>query len=282
MDYRYHTLTTVTFRHTYFAGNRYTGFVVEPDAETQHHFKRLSLLFKARPDGFTILYETGPGLERTREKVLEEGLVFGFVINNTDSGFVSYTDFIPVDISRTILHLRNQTKPGSGNEGVMHADNYFTAKDTLQNQPPDEKNPDNRSFFVKPFAWMQIALHKGLEDNLVVNFKGKETVWRYILSSEHLFDLSEPAIIHKDTKEAFKGPVYVHLPTGEKRMAFESLKPLPLSNRSEKTYQLVENFQQGSSRYRVVISVLPNPDIRSISLIKGERDDENIFSEIFI
>ncbi len=284
MDYSFHILTTVVFRHTYFANNRYTGFTVEPDAETQHHFKRLSLLFKSQANGFTLLYETGPGLERTREEVLKEGLTFGFVIMNSDKDFLNYTDGLPEDIAQTILYLRNSTQGNHTDpEGLLHENTVFSVNDILHNQPPDKDNPNNRSFFVKPFAWMQITLHALLEQTLAVNFKGKETVWRYILSSEHLQELSEPAIIHKDTKEAFTGPVPVALPDGNTRMSFESKQKIPLCNKPEKNYQLVENYDAGSGKYKVVLGILPNPDIRLITLINRDNDKKrNIFSEIFI
>lgn len=280
MDYRYHTLTTVRFGHTYFPDKSYRSFTVEPDAETQHHLRRLSILFKPTADGFTLLYETGPGLERERSDVLNEKLVLGFTVVNRDPGLLNYTEGLPEDIASTILYFRNDV---SKTTGLLHVNTYFDAGETLQNQAPDKENPDNRSFFVKPFGFIRIALHEALEETLGVLFKGRETIWRYILTSEHLQDLSGPAVIHKETRQAFKGPVMIDLPDGTKRMAFESPTRLPLSSRAEKQYQLVENFDPASGRYKVVMSVLPNPDTRHISAIRDpEGRDAAIFSEIFI
>lgn len=281
MDYRYHILTNIRFRHTYFADGLYRGFTAEPDAETRHHLQRLAILFKPVPGGFTLLYETAPGRERNRADVLKENLVLGFVINNTDPGLMNYTEGLPADIADTILYFRNDVQ-AAGN-GLLHKSDYFSEGETLQNKPPDAANPHNRSFFAKPFAWMEIALHPSLEEALHVQFKGRETVWRYILSSPHLQDLADPAVIHKDTKDPFKGPVYIVLPGGEKKMAFESVQRIPLSSRAEKIFQLVENFQPGSSRYKVVMSILPNPDISAISSVQDpEGRDAAVFSEIFI
>lgn len=285
MEYRYTTLTTVQFRHGFFAGNRYTGFTVEPDAATLHQFKRLSILFKPAVDGFTLLFETGPGLERTRAVVLKEQMKFSFRINNSDPDFLNYTDGLPDNITDVVLFFQNRVPadPAQPGEGRLHENMVFSVKDILHNRLPENSESRDRVFFNKPFGWLEINLHEALEPLLTVSFKGKETLWRYILNSEHLQELTEPAVIHKDTKEAFEGPVWIVLPDGKKRMAFESRQMIPLSSKPEKVFQLVENYQPGSGRYKVVMSVLPNPNVKLISLIRSEKENnENKFSEIFI
>jgi len=286
MSFRYEILTTVLFSHTYFNNNSYRGFAVVPDTSTMHHLRRLSLLFKSLPNGFSLLYEVDANKERTREEVLKEPLVFGFTINNNDPDFINYTEGLPENIEKAVLYFRNKTgatKTPENEAGLMHENPFFSVNDILQNRAPDKNNIHDRAFFSKPFGWMEIILHTALEKTLQVNFKGKETVWRYIINSDHLQELTEPAVIHKDTKEAFAGPVWLVLPDGKKRMAFESKNRIPLCSKPEKVFQLVENFQPGSGKYKVVLGVLPNPDVKLISLIQpGDVKQKNIFSEIII
>jgi len=286
MSLSYKILTTVLFRHTYFTNNSYQGFTVVPDTSTMHNFRRLSLLFKRVPNGFSLLYEVDANRERTREEILQEPLVFGFTVNNNDPDFINYTEGLPENIEKAVLYLRNKVdekRETDNGAGVMHENLFFSVNDILQNRAPDKTNIHDRAFFSKPFGWMEIMLHEGLEKTLAVNFKGKETVWRYIIGSDHLQELTEPAVIHKDTKEAFAGPVWMVLPDGKKRMAFESKNRIPLCNKPEKVFQLVENFQPGSGKYKVVLGVLPNPNVKLISLIQPQDiKQENIFSEIII
>ena len=286
MSFRYEILTTVSFTHTYFNNNSYQGFAITPDTSTLHHFRRLSILFRPLPNGFSLLYEVDANNTRTREEVLKEQLVFGFAISNNDPDFVNYTEGLPVDIEKAVLYLRNsinEKKATDSEIGMMHENPFFSVNDILHNRSPDKDNIHDREFFAKPFGWMEIRLHAGLEKILQVNFRCKETVWRYIVSSDHLQDLTEPAVIHKDTKEAFSGPVWIILPDGKKRMAFESKKTIPLCSKPEKAFQLVENFQPGSTKYKVVLSVLPNPNVKLISLIQPQDvKQKNIFSEIII
>ncbi len=279
MEQRFHILSNVVFRHTYFPDNTYTGFRIQPDANTLHHFKRLSLLFRPRIDGFSIIYETNAGLQRTREDILAEGLTFGFTITNHDPDLLSYTEGLPENMMDAVVYIRNNIQSGN----LLHTQPFISVGDILQNRPPSENNLHDREFFVKPFAWLELSLHAGLAETFYANFKGKETVWRYIINSDHLQDLSQPAVIHKDTKEIFKGPVMIRLPDGKERMSFESNGRIPLCSKPEKVYQLVENYNPASGKYKIVVSVLPNPNVKSISFIpQNNADKQNSFSEIFI
>jgi hypothetical protein len=66
-------------------------------------------------------------------------------------------------------------------------------------------------------------------------------------------------------------------------MAFESKNAIQLSSKPEKVFQLVENYQPETGRYKVVLSVLPNPNVKLISSIHTEtQNTKNKFSEIFI
>ncbi len=277
------------FRHSFFPDGRYLGFRLEPDPETQVQLKRLALVFKQLPDGFLLAFETGTGWNRSREDVLQESIPLYFRINNNDEQFFNYTSQLPDQIDSCVLFLRNRRGTGTMDTlpGYLHENTEFSVKDILHNRRPDQGDPWDRQFFEKPFGWLELNIYPGLEEELRACFISKATQWRYILASPYLQDLSDPAVIHKDTKKPFRGPVWVQLPDKQRRMAFESTEPIPLSGKSEKSFQLVENFQPDTGRYKVVIGVLPNPDIRMISRIHAEETGEeevndHKFSEIFI
>ncbi|MES2004832.1 MAG: hypothetical protein V4450_09955 [Bacteroidota bacterium] len=285
---RYQIVTTVSFRHSYFSDARYTGFSVEPDKATQHTMKRFSLICKVFPDGFSLFYETGPFLQRNRAAVLKESACLRFRIINNDPDFFSYTEGLPENIAESLFFAsdKNVLRTDPANDLAILGNQFFNVEDILQAKIPGLPVFEAEAFFRKPFGFIEINFHPQLPAQFALQFKEKETVWRYILSSDHLQDLTQPAVIHKDTKEAFAGPVWLLLPDGKKRMAFESQKPIPLRNKPEKVFQLVENFEPVSGKCKVVLGVLPNPNIKHFSFIDTEKKQgdgkENNFSEIFI
>lgn len=289
MSFQYQILTRIIFRHTFFPDGRYYGFRLQAEAETLLNMKRLSLVFKQTPDGLILAYETGNGWNRSREDVLREPVTLYFRITNTEEQFLNYTAGLPDQIASCVLYLRNRRNTGTMDTmpGYLHENTEFSVKDILHNRRPEQGDAWDKEFFEKPFGWLEINLYPGLEEELLACFSSKATQWRYILASAYLQDLSDPAVIHKETKKAFKGPIWVQLPDKQRRMAFESTEPIPLSGKPEKSFQLVENFQPETGRYKVVISVLPNPDVRTISRVyseesEGDATNNHKFSEIFI
>ena len=99
---------------------------------------------------------------------------------------------------------------------------------------------------------------------------------------EHLQSLNSPAIIDNNGKEPFDGPEYLKF-SGTQGLAFRSKKAISFSETSVQNFQLVENFDIETGRYKVIMRALPKANPELITLIKEENTiANNNYSEIFI
>jgi hypothetical protein len=78
-------------------------------------------------------------------------------------------------------------------------------------------------------------------------------------------DLHTPAVLNKKTRQIFIGPETVELPDDRTGLAFISEEPMLLSNEPNRSFQLVENYEAGNDKHKIIVDVLPNPDVNNIS-----------------
>lgn len=126
-------------------------------------------------------------------------------------------------------------------------------------------------------------LRKDLKRNLNKSFASISTYWCYVLLSDDLRRLVNPAVLHKDTKEPFNGPETIWLNGIGSVEAFFSTAPILHLQHSGNDFQLVEHYNVSTQTYEVVLPALPGPEhnhmpaLNSISEYIGEN-----FSFIFI
>lgn len=270
----YNTLTEVLFKHTYFPGEIPVGFTVSPDDATRHLLLRLGLICKISANRIVLYYDAAfAGYPRTREQVLSHADTLVFTIANTDAAFLNYTGNIETgNISKSIFLFSNLVNEEL--RGGLTKANYVSTDDMV----PVEQT--GRSFFSKPFGLLLIRLHKELDSSLVIQFQAKATYWRYVLTSEHLKTLVNPAIVHKETREAFIGPENFLLPDQREAIVFRSAVPVEMTALPNKSFQLLENYEQASGKGRVIIGMMPNPNNNTISSLPG--GEKLNYSEIFL
>lgn len=274
MNFKFDILFTVNFRHQYFDDALFNGLSVQPSNDTIEFFKRYGLVFKAQIGGFLIGYDTNfSGRQRNRDEVLKEMTVLTFRVNLVDLNFYNYTDLKytenkPSDISDSIFLFSNGSvniSNGTGGE-LLQKDVFVSEKDLVNAETFKD------IYFSKPFGQIDIQLSKDMGTSFEIRFASKTTHWQYVLLSEHLLELQKPAIINKTTQQAFLGPFTVSLPNSRQAIAFVSENPIIITNKPNRMFHLVENYEPGIDRYKVVIDVLPNPDVTMISDIKiGEE-----------
>jgi len=273
----YEVLLNVAFNHTYFSSNVFAGMVFMPSASTQLVFLNNGLLFKPYSGGFRILFDTNfYGNERKREELIAVGLDCRFIATLTDSGFYNYTAITGNDISKKVFHFYNSTRDNEYMNASLHAGEFVSENDLTNIADFDE------TYFVKPFAILDLKIANELPEYYSINFKAKETIWRYILLGQHLKLLNRPAILDNRGEEQFEGPMILKF-SGTNGLAFKSKKTISLSEASLQNFQLVENFDSETGKFKVVIRSLPtaNPDL--ITLIKSDKTKENNnYTEIFI
>jgi hypothetical protein len=280
MKYAFDTLVEVQFKHSYFSDTVFNGFNINVSNNTLTTLNKMGLLFKAFTGGFYILYDKNFGnTPRTRDNVLNENITFEFTLTLKDPNFYTYTANLPDQISDSMYYFHNSLAAvaGAPNANTLHADEFVSEKDVHKLWYFKEK------FFTKPFAKLDLTVNPGLEPQYYISFMARATYWRYILMSDYLQNLNSPAIIASDNTNVFGTPLEINLPDDRTVCGFVSADKLTLSQRyGGKTFQLVENYETGSSKYKVVMRALASPDINYISRIPLKDTNPVNYSDIFI
>lgn len=276
MKYAFKVLVNVEFNHNYFSSNIFQSLTVEPTAATQKLLLNNGLLYKAYPGGFRILYETNfNGTARSRESYLEDILHCSFKLNLNDKSFYNYTALDNSDISKNVFYFQNVLHGSDGLRPSLHAEEFVSSNDLKPlNETPEQ-------YFIKPFAILDLQLAPELPENYSLKFKAKETIWRYILLSDDLKSLDKPAVIDHAGTDLFNGPQVLQF-HGIEGIVFSSKKPISFAERSIQNFQLVENYDPDTGKYKVLMRALPqaNPDL--ITSITDNNLENNNYSEIFI
>lgn len=281
MANKYDILFSVSFGHDYFGGDEYGAFNVLPTQVTKNDLVRLGFIYKAIHGGFRILFDTQfQGSFRSRDEALKSAIELVFNINNIDPNFLTYTGGVAeendIDFSKTIFCFTNQPVGTTTLRKTLQETASVGSNEMIRLVDYPEK------FFSKPFGQIRIVLCEGLVTTFKISFAAKFTQWRYILASDFLKTLTNPAIINKVTGELFIGPETLLLPRNGEVLSFYSANPIMLTAKPNKSFQLVENYGADSGRLRVVVGVLPNPIPGAISSLPGLELAKIKYLEIFL
>jgi hypothetical protein len=200
-----------------------------------------------------------------------------FLVKNKDTAFFNYTGDFNTDISGSYFLFDNISSSPTRQKGALHRGSIVGKEDIRR------VDAGHADFFVKPFGLIHIQLHQDLEESFKISFSSVSTYWCYLLTRNYLQELASPAIIHKETKQAFIGPEPVLLPDGKTALAFFSPMPIPHQERPVVSFQLVEEYDAETLKYKVVLPVLPGPDphhISSLTTLAAPNGEH--FSCIFI
>ena len=276
MNTYYSILFDLIFQHNYFVDPVTSCFGISPSVDTQTWMKNQAIVFKETTGGFRLVYESDKkeNVERKNE-LLSSNAILRFVLTLKDPLFYNYTDLTITDLSSVLFHFHNLS--GNSDRHASKANLYNG--DAVSTADTIDLVSFGTDFFVKPFGVIDIQLDQVNSGELYIRFREKATYWRYLLVSEHLRELNAPAI--SDGHMIFKGPAKVVLPNRTEVLAFESVEPLVLAQRSKHEFQLLENFDQETKKGRTILRRLPTPDINLISALpKGEP--EATYSEIIL
>ena len=220
------------------------------------------------------------GGNRTREAVLTEGVALRFLLRLQDPYFHNYTEGPAPVGGESILYFYNRS--GSA---LLHAGEQVSGGDLFKIAPPGRpvcnrtagkrislRNLVDRPF-DRPFAILGLRLRPGMAAKYSIEFKARSSIWHYILVGGHLQDLQSPAVINSVTKEPFRGPANIRLVDGRQALSFKSEKLIGFSDWPETVCMLVEGWDGGTGKYKVVVPALPVPDVRIISRAEAEVDD---------
>ncbi|OKS86522.1 hypothetical protein [Mucilaginibacter polytrichastri] len=281
MNVEFDILTTITFGHEYFVGGGFDAIDIRLSNETQSRFLGLGLMYKPTKSGFHILFDKKiAGRQRTREDMLKESLVCEFRLFLKDTGFFNYTAAVPADVSTSVYYFSNfsDDKKRKIFAGTLHTQGFVSEKDIFP------AGSFKGQLFIKPFGILDLKIDEALQTAYAVKFAARSSYWRYILASAYLTGLNNPAVIGHNANQQFTGPHKLTLPNQKQALAFVSPEPIRLSRSSANSFQLVENYEPGSDKYRVVMRILPLPDNNLISHLPQTdiTEPKKDYSEIII
>lgn len=270
-------LTEVQFMHGFFNDGRCRCLSVAPADSSLRDMMRYGLLLKVKPDGFRLLYDANhTGSPRSRSELLYRDLTIRILLSLEDIDFYNYTSPLSIDPVRQVLYFCN--RPG---RPFLHTEEQVFGSDVFETTPPCKRpgrkivlEPSERQPFKKPFAILDLRLYPGLENNYHIFFQARSTWWNYILVGDHLTELHMPAILLQSDKkqtagspstQPFTGPSTIRLRDSRTGISFISPAPVEVRENPAATCTLVEDFDQTTGKYKVVIATLPVPDGRIIS-----------------
>lgn len=169
------------------------------------------------------------------------------------------------------------------NTNNLHSGQYVAVKDF------EENRLDTTLKKEKKFGEIIIDCLENFKTNFYIRFRNKKSYWRYILISKYVKNLELPEILSvtaNNSEKAFlKQLTNKILATNEDIVVFTSIKQYPLCHTFSSTqlFSLVNINASGNGNYTVVKSVLPTPDVNTISnALPQVVDSLNVFSDIFL
>ena len=145
-----------------------------------------------------------------------------------------------------------------------------------------------QAVWKKPFGILEIYTstllkhfrEKGKID-YAVKFGNRQTIWKYFLVSSVYQKFNNLSIINKGKEQIFNGPEKQHVHEITDALVFESKNKIPLSENSEETYQMVENFDLTNRSGKIVLKNLPKAS--PVQLYRDEtKSDDAVYSHIYI
>ena len=264
----YTVLFNVLWQHDFYAGSMPSLFAVKPEEKTLHLMKRYQLVYKTYANSLSVLFDQSLAqTEDAREAFLQQPLLLTFFLYCNDPYLLNYTDGLQhLRVGREVLHFYNN------NDDLLHKASSVSIMDIAA---ANLFLPDLPG--AAPMAVVDIQLKPGMPVDLQIRFKSLATIWRYVVVTTHLKQLAAPAVINKESKEPFIGPESLVLPDNRQAVCFRSRVPIQLAYRSSQSFQLVDNYDEVTKKYKVVLQSLPVPDVTKLSVISRER-----YSEIII
>ncbi|PSL45368.1 hypothetical protein CLV51_10470 [Chitinophaga niastensis] len=274
MKQRYEILTTIHYRHTFLQAQPYEGIGIRISAAAGRQLLNEDLVLKQQPAGIVLLYNTLSGSGRTRKDMLQSNITLTFEVVLKDSLFYNYTQVSTSAITEQIFIFSNA--PGNA-AGVLHKAAYVGADDLC------ELNTLPETFFVKPLGQLTLQLNETLQDTYYIRFQSKSTYWCYFLMSDQLASLANPVILEANGAVYFNTPQLADVAGKSKVPVLISNQPISLTKRTPYLLKLADQLPEEKDKYKVIISLLPTPEIDRISAAGTVlQTNDKAYSEIFL
>ncbi len=281
MEYQFETLTRLFFKHEFFSDSKFEDIEVTPERKSIQTLNNRALLFKSFNGGCQLLFNTTlAGRSRRRSDLLKDPFYLNFQLRLNDPFFYNYTANVSHDITQSLFYFRNSSgeQEASIAAGTLHKGDFVTTADLH----PVNGFPGQS--FSPSFGVLELQVSEKLEEVYTIAFQARDTFWRYLLIKDHFRELHQPAILNAKNQQVFNGPEELALPDGRAAWLFSSKNKIQLQESVSAPFQLVEDYDAATGKFKVVKKGLPLPDVTTLSKIRAAPHDstKQEFSEIII
>lgn len=144
-----------------------------------------------------------------------------------------------------------------------------------------------KAVWKKPFGIVEIFTNelykqydpKKEEVEYSLSFKNRETIWKYFFVSPVYQKFKNLSIINKVKEQIFNPPQLKQVNNTD-ALVLESKNKIPLVELSDENYQLVDNFESGNGKSKIILKNLikASPE----QLFRDETKPTEIYSHIYI
>ncbi len=121
---KYKELLSVTLTHIYFPNGNGRTFRFEPTEGCARQMRRFSLMYRATPDGFKVVYPCRQGSQDLPARPIDEEIRFDYAIYTTDPHLLNYSNLPFTSPAQNIYHFSNlnqQTNPSDASSLSLSA-----------------------------------------------------------------------------------------------------------------------------------------------------------------
>ena len=282
-DQTYNLVATIYCKHNYFKDGVFKtiGFQIAEDSTKL--IKDLGIVFKFFSGGFQLLASKPDKLALENPEV---SLKIHF--DCKDPYYINYTNIGRYEPTNDILYFSNLDAQFNSDEAafLLHTNEYVGEKDIISVSEVAEH--DSNSVWKKPLGILELfvqTLFNNYEGNkkanYVISFNTRYTILKYFLISEVFQQFDNLSIIQKDKGIAFNGPKQETIQQGNKVVVFESKNEIPLSEFSEVSYSLVNNYNSDLGPEVIVIKALAYASPEQLYR-DGIAPNDKFYSHIYI
>lgn len=254
---QYSTLFQIHLEHRYFQNTLLHGLSLSPTKESHALFNNHGLVLKEQQGVYTI-YFANPheGIERDRESVLQVIGSLQFMLTISDPLFRTYTGNLDVTLDKKILWFTNfdEQQHALKTSNVLHISEFVSESDV-------RPIPDT----LHCFGLIEIRMGANLPQDFYIRFLNRSIHWRYLIVDTGLQNHEKIVILGEGNEKRFSEPEEVDLHDGSKGIAFTSIEPIAITQRSEH-FDLISYFDENASHSgKTLLKGLPTPDLSTLS-----------------
>jgi hypothetical protein len=238
--------------NSFYTNDECTCLVFSPDQATSKVLVKYNFKVRNIKNGIELFTEDASKLDQLLTYIQSTTYLTGFKfdINTIDPNFYNFTA-LPFNDLQSLSYSTNDKNP----DGSLSW--------TVANESPK----------LGTVNFLFADLKTDLPLNYSIKFTNKETKWNYYIMQRSGISLSNPQVKGSDGS-LFEAPVPIKIETGDAALLFVSSSTIPMKERSDITYSLVDQITvstlDSSVKNKLIFKGLPISSPESISIDKSQ------------